>query len=54
MTINVKVTDKQGNSFSALELAADQIKIWDHEEGAEVATLATWRDAAAMLEMLQS
>lgn len=52
--ITIAVTDKQGDRFSALELDPATITIWDHGNGAEITTVTNWRDAAAMLSMLQS
>lgn len=53
-TIVVKVTDKLGNQYSAIEIGPDKIALYDHDGGAEMAILSQWRHAAAALELLQA
>lgn len=50
-TTLVAITDKQGQQFSAIDLG-ELIGIWDHENGQEVAKVAEWVHAAAILSAL--
>jgi hypothetical protein len=47
-TTLVTITDKEGQQFSATDLGST-VGIWDHENGQEVAQVAEWAHAAAIL-----
>ena len=50
-TTLITITDKEAQQFSAIDLG-DMVGIWDHENGSEVAKVAEWAHAAAILSAL--